>query len=479
MSDGAAHVTETGATVRESAPAAHAPRKGGRRLRWLAYAFLGVAGALLLLGAATGRVPGLGAAKKKSPAPDPAAQRPPPEPVAVTVAAVTPRPVQRTVHVVGTLGGLEEVVITPKVEGRVARVRHDIGDTVKPGDVLLEIDDSDYRLAVIEAERAVGMEFARLGLKEVPAKEFDVMKVTSVVRAEALEAEAQGRFARARQLSGSRTISTQEYDQAQAEYSVARANKDQAVVDALATLAAVRHKQALLESARLRLRETKVMAPVPSPERLRSANGQVQLASSPGEPRVEYVVAQRMVSEGEMVRVISFTASGAFRLVIDRPLKMLATVPERHVGEVKPGQAVAVRVEAYPKEVFQGTICRVNPTVDRANRTFQVEVLVPNESRQLKCGSFAKAAIATHADSGALTIPEHALVSFAGVTKVYVVRDGKARAVPVRVGERLEVRDGRQTENWLEVTGELEPGASVVTSGQAQLVEGAPVRVRK
>src|SRR4029077_15162366 len=110
-----------------------------------------------------------------------------------------------------------------------------------------------------------------------------------------------------------------------------------------------------------------------------------------------------------------------------------------------------------------------NPTVDSASRTFQIEVLVPNESRQLKAGSFAKAAILTREDSQACTVPEESLVTFAGINKVFVIREGKAFPVEVRTG----VRGG----NWLEITSELPAGAQVVTSGATQLADGTAVRI--
>ena len=183
-----------------------------------------------------------------------------------------------------------------------------------------------------------------------------------------------------------------------------------------------------------------------------------------------------MASEGEMVR--AFPSVAVFRLVMDRPLKLIATIPERHVGDLKVGQAAEIRVEAYPSEIFKGTVARVNPTVDRANRTFQIEVLVPNESRQLKAGSFAKAAIFTREDPQAPTVPEEALVTFAGVTKVFVVAEGKAHAVKVKPGVRLGVSAGGRVENWVEVAGALHSGSPVVTTGHTQLAEGTPVRIK-
>src|SRR5688572_27876162 len=70
------------------------------------------------------------------------------DPIVVTVALVVQRPVQRSVTIVGSLQGYDEIQISPLVDGRIANIRHDQGDVVRPGEPLLEIDDTDYRMAV-------------------------------------------------------------------------------------------------------------------------------------------------------------------------------------------------------------------------------------------------------------------------------------------------------------------------------------------
>src|SRR5262245_13424674 len=427
-----------------------------KKLWWLALAGAAVGGVALL--ALRGRTPP--AAGQGGPPPDP-------EAVAVTVAPVTPRPVRRSVEVVGTLQGYEELTITPKVEGRVLKVYADVGDVVRPGDRLLDIEDVDYKHAVAEAERAVEMELAKIGLEEMPDKDVRVDKLPTVVRAKELEDNAlreQERTTRA-----GRAAPWMELDKAITTYKVARATREQAAIDARATLAAARHKQAVLATARQRLADTRVVAPP-----LSAPAAAVAPASS--DAPLKYVVARRLVSEGEMVR--AFPSMAAFRLVVDRTLKLMATVPERHVGEVEVGQPVAVRVEAYAGEPFHARVARVHPTVDPVSRTFQVEVAVPNPDRRLRAGGFAKARVFTRTDARAATVPEEALVTFAGVTKVFVVRGGQAYAVPVRVGARPEPSAGRG-ERWVEVRGDLPAGSAVVTSGQSQLAEGTPVRVRR
>src|SRR5579871_6207141 len=150
-------------------------------------------------------------------------------PVMVTVEPVRRVPVRRAVTVVGSLFGREEITLSPKVEGRVARVWHDVGERVKPGELLLEIDPIDYQLAAAEAERALELELAKLGLKELPTGDFDVRRLPSVERAATLEQNARTRRDRSLRLGAASTVEDKE--QAEADYEVARANSRQAVLD--------------------------------------------------------------------------------------------------------------------------------------------------------------------------------------------------------------------------------------------------------
>ena len=65
------------------------------------------------------------------------------------------------------------------------------------------------------------------------------------------------------------------------------------------------------------------------------------------------------------------------------------------MAEIKVGQKVKANVEAYPKVDFQGTVSRVNPQIEPENRTFSIEVLIPNDDHRLKPGAFARASVQT------------------------------------------------------------------------------------
>lgn len=385
-----------------------------------------------------------------------------PPPVVVTVAPLGTRDVQREVAVVGTLFGFDEVVLAPKAEGRVRHVWVDTGDAAIPGAVLLELDPTDAELAVAEAKRALDAELARLGLSALPDGPLKVEDVPSVRKAEVTLANAKVRLDRVLGLIARQAASKEEADLAETDVKAADATKRDVIAMALATLASARLKQAALESAEQRVVDTRLVAPTPPGWAAWAA------AVGPGFSPVRYSVASRMVTTGDMVR--SMPVTNAFRLVIDSALKLGVAVPERYAADVKIGQPVAVRVDAHPGRTFAGVVSRISPTVDAQNRTFAVQVSVPNFDSKLKCGGFARAAIRTRVDPGVRTVPPHALVVFAGVTKVFVAENNRARAV--------EVTTGTRDKDWVEVLGDFPANATIVTSGLGQLVNGSAIRVR-
>lgn len=375
--------------------------------------------------------------------------------VIVTVEPVGFRPVQRSVEAVGTLWGYEEVALGTKVDGRVLRIRHDVSDRVKPGELLLEIDPTDAKLAVHQAERTLAVELAKLGLTEPPQGDVDVTQLPLVMQAKARLENSQSRLERAQKLSSTRSISAEELSDRNTELRAFQAEYDSQVLLARTSVATAMLKNEELKTAQQRLADTKVLVPTPT----------VDLPDSK-EP-MEFAISDREVSEGTYVRA----GSEVFKLVIDQTLKLKVAVPERYSAEVKTGQGAEVYTAAFSKP-FAGTVSRVNPRVDPTTRTFEVEIRVPNNEHQLKPGSFAKAAILTRVDAEAATVPLESLVTFAGITKLFLNDKGKAREVQVTLGV--------QSTTWVEIASpELPRDAQVVTSGQSALANGTAISIRK
>jgi RND family efflux transporter MFP subunit len=378
-----------------------------------------------------------------------------PHAVPVTLARVSRRPVERTIAVVGTLKGWEDVSVGSKKEGRVLKVFHDMGDRVKPGEPLVVLDTEAADLAVEQAQRQLQVELAKLGLKDLPGREFEPNTVPAVVSARAKLEKVKQLLARERSLMQRNAGALQDYQNAENDERAADADLANAVLTVRSTLASAQAAKVRLDVARHDRAEMEVRAPLPT--------NPPKGVTTP----LTYAVAKRSVTEGQMLKV----GDPVYDLVIETPLRLWANVPERHTADVRLGQPVRLTVASFPGETFEGTVARINPSIDPVSRTFQVEAVVPNNRGLLRPGGFAKASVLIDRNASATVVPIEAVIKFAGVTKLFVVENDKARAVNVETG--LEGAD------WVEVIGSLKENAQVVTTGYTHLAEGTPVEVRQ
>lgn len=378
-------------------------------------------------------------------------------PQVVRTVEATPVTVTPTIRVTGTLFADEDVVVSAKVSGRVRSIEHDLGDRVASGTLLAQIDPTDYELAARERELAIEATLARLSLTELPSADFDPAQVPAVRRTALQLENARARYERLRKLFEQTPplISEQEMADAQTAYEVAQSSFDVEATQAKALIAEAATLKAELDIARQRLADTRIVAPIDRhPQHIRD-----------GQPR-SYVIAERLISVGEYVR----EGDSLFRLIDDNPIKLRAMVPERFVSAVQPGLGVSVSVQAYD-EPFRGQVSRVSPQIDPASRTFPVEVLIDNKDGLLKAGAFATARIELPRQEKAVRVPATAVASFAGVHRVFIVRDGKA------VEARVELRDRNDAAQTIDIARGLEGGEHLVLAPSSTLVSGTPVQV--
>lgn len=385
-----------------------------------------------------------------------------PKPVMVTVADVEVRPVERAVDAVGTLKGWDEVTVGAKKVGRVARVRHDIGDRVAPGELLVEFETVDADLAIEQAEKQLLSQLAKVGvvLDKAPArvpteKEIDVFKIPSVVQAQVVLDRAQQNLTRERSLMTKGAGMKQDLQNTENDVLNARAAFDNAVLNARSIVVGALATWVSIDVVKQARRDMEIRAPRPSQ------------APADLKAPLTYAVAKKSVSEGRMIR----EGDPVFDLIIDNPLKLSLSLPERYVSEVRVGQEVRIAVSPYPGRSFPGRVARINPMVDATNRTFEVVAAVPNDEGKLRPGGFAKAEIVVDHNARATIVPLDAVVRFAGVTKLFVVGDdGRAHSVAIETG--------KEGPGWVELLAPLPDRSRVITTGQSMLADGSPVVVR-
>lgn len=348
------------------------------------------------------------------------------------------RLVERGVVATGSLLPQDQTPVSVRVAGRIESIAVDLGSVVRAGDLLAQVEAEDYRLRVRQAEAALGQARARVGLSlEGDDDRMDVEDSPAVKEARAVFQESKANRARIEELSRQGILPASEFETASAAFQVAASRLDQALEEARIRVAQLQQRRAELDIARKQLADTRIVAPF---------DGAVQ---------------ERRANVGE------YLSLGAPVVVLVRtdPLRLRVEVPEREAVRVRGGQSVEVRVEG-DTNVYRGEVRRLSPAIREGSRTLVVEADVPARGG-LRPGAFARARIVTVAEAPVVTVEPDAILSFAGVEKVFVVRDGKALETRVATGERWAA--------WVEVATGLSGGETVVLS-PGSLQSGQPVR---
>lgn len=154
------------------------------------------------------------------------------------------------------------------------------------------------------------------------------------------------------------------------------------------------------------------------------------------------------------------------------PVKLLVPISESDYTKVRKGDKVSVTADALPGNIYVGSIVRIYPTMDAATHTFNVEVQVRNEKRELRPGMFARATV----DFGSVenvVIPDQAAVKMqgAGTRQVFVLNSDNTVSVKV-------VTLGRHFDNKYEVLEGLAGDETIVVKGQTSLRAGDKVEVK-
>jgi RND family efflux transporter MFP subunit len=356
----------------------------------------------------------------------------------VKVTPVVERTVARTVAATGTLAADDQVVLGTKVAGRLAEITVDLGTRVKRGQMVGKLDQSDFKLRVEQAEAALQQARVRLGLSPTGSDEKVDPEQTAIVRqARAMLDDARLTRDRNVKLAQQDLIARAQLDSAEAALQVSEGRYQDAIEEVRNRQAVIAQRRSELDLTRQQLTDTVILSPL------------------------DGVVSVKQASVGEYLPAGAPIAT----MVRVHPLRLRVPVPEREGSGVRVGHAVTLTVEG-DSTLYRGRVVRLSPIVQEQNRTLLVEAEVPNERGFLRPGSFARVEIMTEVSQPVVTVPSTAIIVFAGVEKVLVVRQGKTAEVRVTTGRRLgpdvEIVDGlKRGDPVVTVPGNLTGGQAV------------------
>ncbi|HUE04199.1 MAG TPA: efflux RND transporter periplasmic adaptor subunit [Bryobacteraceae bacterium] len=331
----------------------------------------------------------------------------------------------------GSIQAITEAPVLARADGYLQRRMVDIGDRVRTGQALAEIDapEMDEQIRQVKAnlqQSQAAVDQAAANYERGQADE-DLAKVTAQ---------------RWSSLSAKGVVSRQENDRYQSEYrSLTAATK--ALEKALA---AQRSNVAASEANVARLDQVQSYRLVKAP--------------------FDGVITLRNVDVGALVNAGNTLL---FRIAQINTLRTYLNVPQANASEVRAGQTARLSVSNLPGRLFVGEVARTASALDPASRTLLVEVRVPNPGGALLPGMYARVALIGARSNAPLRVPSDALIVRGEGTEVAVVRDGHTVHL-----QKIEV--GRDYGDHLEVVGGLSEGQTIIANPGDVVREGLQVQ---
>jgi HlyD family secretion protein len=361
---------------------------------------------------------------------------------AIPVKSTTPQRIgiQRIVDLSGSLVSPDQVRVSSEVDGLVSTVDAELGQEVRAGEILIQIDTRELQLAVERAESALRQTEAQLGVDSarpgvVPPDE----QIASVRTALANREDARVKLAQTQELVNKGLAARSDLDTNETRLKVAEASVQSALENVRALKASMQDRRANYELSKKKVADASIRAP------------------SSG------TISERLVQKGEYIRANTQVAT----IVQLNPLKLQTAVQEKFANVIRRNLLVQFRVEPFPDDVFEGRVLNISPSVNQQTRTFPVEILVANPTGKLKPGFFAKGAILTQKDENVLAVSQEAVSTLAGVSSVFVIEDGTVRQQNVTLGA--------QNGNFLEIMEGLKGNEILASSSLNEITTGMKV----
>ncbi len=375
-----------------------------------------------------------------------------PAAVEVTTATAIVRELPRFFEATGSLTGDEQTDVSPSMPGKVVVVAVDLGSYVKRGQTIVRLDDVDAKLRAQQTRAQVDQAKASLRQAEEkvgirPGQAFDINKLPEVGNARVALELAEKNLRRAEKLIESGDVSRSAYDQQKAQ-------RDQLKEQYESALSLARQNYAAVMTARANV------ANAESQLNLAVRNQSYANVYSP----IDGYISDRPADLGEYVSTTTKIAT----VVKINPLRVRIDIPEQAIPTVSVGQSVSVTTSAWPDRNFSGRIARISPNVTPTSRTLTVEAEIENNGGVLKPGQFATVRILESRAVPATLVPARAVRTESGVSRVFVIKDGKAQERQVQLG---------QTEGDLvEIKSGVAENETVATSNVEQLSDGMAVK---
>ncbi|HEX4123522.1 MAG TPA: efflux RND transporter periplasmic adaptor subunit [Tepidisphaeraceae bacterium] len=370
----------------------------------------------------------------------------------------------------GYIVAAHKIELAPKVDGRVAWIGVDMGDKVQAGQVLVRLEDDEYKARVLQQQGLLDAAKAALERDLHGSRPEEIDQARAMVdQAQADLKDATLNMQRNQELAGTKALSQQAIDDSVAKYMLDKAKLDSVQAayelvkegpraeDIAAQRAMVEQAQGELDQANVDLNNAEIRAPIAG------------------------TVLERNVEVGEYVTTGFVGAGGAKGYVVSladlHDLKVELDISQSDFPKIGMGQRAIVTTDAFPDHKYQGIVDQISPEADRAKATVLVKVKILDPDSLLRPDMNASVAFHPAPRRGAaagfsappappappsptILIPATAIRG----GDVFIIKSGKAVAKPVTIAQSFA--DG------VRITSGLSPGELLVVDPPAALSDG-------
>jgi len=382
-------------------------------------------------------------ATEESPAAEKQSASPPAEtqsvaPISVKVAVAEIKDLEKRIKSPGEVYTEKNVVLKAEVGGILKKLYVQEGKHVRQGELLVELDDTPYRLKLEEAEATRLKALSELLLDRL----FQEPDLTAPKMEDNTDLKkAQEAYQKAEKAYRDGLISQAELERARLDYELAQIGSGLKRDEIIASSKGLTQAEVNAKIARLDLEKTRIIAPFSG------------------------IITAIKVAPGETIEA----GRELFTLVDVSQLKITAKVLETEVSKVKVGREADIRFSAFPGRVFKGTVVAVSPVINKEDKTCSVFIGLENLAEEIKPGMHAEIEIVTEIFPGRLLVLQAAVLVRGGRPLVFVVENGLAKW--------RYIQTGQENEQLVEVLDGVKEGEPVIVEGHMTLAHDSAVRI--
>jgi len=375
--------------------------------------------------------------------------------ISVETQEIKPVAIEQYVNVSTKVAAGNEVSVIPKVGGTVEKVYVNLGDTVKAGDVLFEIDDTNLRLAAEQAAASLSSAQASYDMNIGANLENTVTQLQASVDSYEIQYSDLLR----------------DLENTKALYEAGAASKQ-----TLDTLQSSADKLKLqLETTKENLRLTREKTVDGTKKSAQAALTQAQLALESAQTQlghtrvkaeIDGVISSCNVTAGSTVG----TQGAVMTIVNTDKLKFTFNISDDYINRVLAGSKAYITISAASEAPYEGTITYISPAADSTTMLYPVEIHIDKTDDKIKPGMFAALKLVVDKRENTVSVPLNAVIEKGDEKFVYIVDENN-------IAHKRSVETGIRNDKNIEITSGVQNGEKVVVTGQSFLSDGSTVSV--